>query len=237
MMSSDRQWPTDAMLDFSRRFVPWAEERIAEEISAGYPALRGIPGSTAEASLEIFNQLGPDLAKKYMVLSLHRSAAWREPPPQDHREAEFLERIATRLAQASSRLWEKPRRGFDQRRFIEQLPRTLSAAGHTAYHRSRNVVSARWTLGLIEVETELILGKKIAYLHRVKLDGELMCLQMSVACWLSVDAATTYEPGREHSPEQVLAHMLRYWKVFLDAVPLFVGYPPGQAASEAPDAS
>ncbi|MEZ5314525.1 MAG: hypothetical protein R2862_13275 [Thermoanaerobaculia bacterium] len=211
------------MLDFYPRLIPWAEARIAEEVAGGYPALKGIPGNVAEATIKVFDELGPTLALRYMTERLRSFASLNREGAELQGQDEFLAEVSLRLVEASSQLWEIPRKGFDRRTFIKHLPLALEDCGHQAIERAGNVVGARSLSGDIEVETEVFLGKRLAYFHRVRKAGELACVQMSLACWLGVDAATTYEPSAEHSAEEVLGHMAKYWRIFLSAVPALAG--------------
>lgn len=216
-------WPTEAMIAFYRRFLPWAEQRIAEEVSADFVSLRGVPGAVAESRLKVLDRIGPAQAKRYMIERVRSSVSRILPDLKSDGDAEFLETILLEMVQEAANMRAKRRSGFDSQRFRSLLPGALKESGHNSLERARNAISSKWTSGVIEVETQVVLGKQNSYSHTVTRAGELLCIQASLATWLGLDAVTTYEPSAEHRPEQILAHLVNHWRVFLTAVPDLVG--------------
>lgn len=216
-------WPTPRMLEFARRVVPWAEARIMDETSSGFPALRKIPGSRAESWIKVFDRIGPSKARDYMTQRLRSSYALIAPDIGRDYDSEFLETTLREILDVSALLVATRPKGFAKKRFIALLPNAFHASGHTGETAFRDLHSAKWISGRIEVQTELVVGRRISYSHSVKVGGEIACVQISLAGWLGLQGDTVYEPGPEHSPEVILNHLTTHWRVFLDAVPGLVG--------------
>ena len=212
-------WPTRAMGRFAERFQPWAEERIAHEVAQEYPELSGVPGSLAEASVEIFGEVGAERAREYMTERVRQGLDWMKGEQSDPSRDRSLETILSKLLDASARRGLEPRKGFDKRRFSKLVLGELESAGHSCIKKVGNVIIGTWSAGEVSVETQVTLKPGLSYLHIARTNGELACLQVSLMTWLGLDAATRYEPGRQHSPEGILSHMRRQWDTFLSAAP------------------
>jgi len=206
------------MVEFDRKFLPWAAGRVAEEIEGGFPSLRGIPGSALEAAYEVLSRRSQTAAREYLLGELRRGVDWNLGADLSRRTGTAAE-IEAELAETAARLRTRQRRGFDRRGFTSLLSSVFRETGHSDILSEDAVVVGLWQYGSAVARTEVVIGRHIVYRHVIFRGTEMACVQMSLACWLGIDGATTYEPGAEHSPELICDHLRSQWLSFLSALP------------------